>query len=97
MSLWKRLLNYERANPQRLESEPLYKRVVYTYNQCLLCLYHYPEIWFDFANYELQCGHVDAAKAVYDRALDAAPHCLLLYFAYADMLEQQKDIKVSYI
>ncbi len=45
VSLWKRLILYEKGNPQHLEADPLYKRIVFTYNQCLLCLYHYPEIW----------------------------------------------------
>lgn len=46
VSVWKRLIQYEKGNPQHLEPQALHLRIVFTYNQCLLCLYHYPEIWY---------------------------------------------------
>ena len=71
----------------------LENRIVFTYNQCLLCLYHYPELWYDFAMYRLSCGSLEAASAVFDRAIEAIPTSLILHFAYADMLESQKNTK----
>jgi cleavage stimulation factor subunit 3 len=97
VSLWKRLLEFEKTNPQKLEPQQLENRIVFTYNQCLLCLYHYPELWYDFALYRLSCGSLEAATAVFDRALEAIPSSLILHFAYADTLESQKNVKVIYL
>jgi cleavage stimulation factor subunit 3 len=51
VTLWKRLIAYEKTNPQRLEPPALIKRIVFTFNQCLLSLYRFPEPWVMFANY----------------------------------------------
>lgn len=51
--LWRRLINFEKTNPQRLDPAGLRARVTFTYNQCLLCLYHYPDMWLEFANYQV--------------------------------------------
>lgn len=53
--LWRRLLVFEKTNPQKLDAAGLRARVAFTYNQCLLCLYHYPDMWLEFANYQV-CG-----------------------------------------
>lgn len=39
-------------NPQGLDPAALRDRVVFAYNQALLVLYHFPEIWFDLARDE---------------------------------------------
>jgi cleavage stimulation factor subunit 3 len=91
-ALWKRLISYEKSNPQRLEPKDLYERVTFTYNQSLLCLYRYPEIWHDAAQYQMECGRIDDAIGVYERGLTAVEHSLLLYFSYADFLESQNKI-----
>lgn len=93
--LWKRLINYEKTNPQKLDAIALHTRVTFTYNQCLLCLYYFPEIWFDFAKYEIETGHVDNSITVFERALTALPDCFLIYFIYADTLESLKNIKAA--
>jgi cleavage stimulation factor subunit 3 len=51
--LWRRLLVFEKTNPQKLDAAGLRARVTFTYNQCLLCLYHYPDMWLEFANYQV--------------------------------------------
>lgn len=51
--LWRRLINFEKTNPQRLDPAALRARITFTYNQCLLCLYHYPDMWLEFANYQV--------------------------------------------
>eukprot|EP01119_Soliformovum_irregulare_P000563 TRINITY_DN10397_c0_g1_i2.p1 TRINITY_DN10397_c0_g1~~TRINITY_DN10397_c0_g1_i2.p1 ORF type:complete len:685 (-),score=185.73 TRINITY_DN10397_c0_g1_i2:48-1850(-) len=93
LALWKRLLVYEKANPQRLEPLAFANRVVFTYNQALLCMYHYPELWFEFANFYVENNRIEESIAVYRRALVALPKCHLLYFAFADLLESNKSIK----
>ena len=93
ISLWKRLLDYEKSNPQKLEGNGAYSRMVFTYKQCLMCLYYCPEIWFEYANYEMEQGHIDLAINVFEKSLIALPNSLLLHFAYADLLENNKNIK----
>lgn len=95
VALWKRLIAYEKSNPQHLDPQILYNRIGFTYNQCLLCLHHYPEIWFEFAKFEQEKGHSEAASQILDRAIEAIPNCLLIHFAYADMLESTKNFKAS--
>jgi hypothetical protein len=55
MSLWKRLIAYEKSNPQRLDPNLLRARVKFVYEQCLLCLYFYPAMW-----YRLLCLQIQA-------------------------------------
>jgi len=94
-SLWRGLIAYERGNPQRLEPTALKNRIAFTYNQALLCLWHYPEIWYEFAEEEIANGRPEESVKVYERSLEALPDCLVLYFTYANSLEQQKNIKAA--
>lgn len=41
--------------------------------QCLMYLYHYPDIWYDYATWHAKSGSVDAAVKVFQRALKALP------------------------
>lgn len=41
--------------------------------QCLMYLYHYPDIWYDYATWHAQNGSPDAAAVVFQRALKALP------------------------
>ncbi|PRP86401.1 hypothetical protein PROFUN_05320 [Planoprotostelium fungivorum] len=92
-SLWKGLVAYEKTNPQRLEPNAVKNKIAFTYNQALLSLYHYPEIWYEYAEEEAAQGRAEESAKVYERAIEAIPDCLLLYFAYANSLETQKNIK----
>eukprot|EP01117_Protostelium_nocturnum_P000460 TRINITY_DN1052_c1_g1_i1.p1 TRINITY_DN1052_c1_g1~~TRINITY_DN1052_c1_g1_i1.p1 ORF type:complete len:662 (-),score=222.39 TRINITY_DN1052_c1_g1_i1:94-2079(-) len=91
VSFWKRLIEHEKSNPEKLNPEDLRDRIVYTYKQCLLCLYHYPEIWIDYANVE--SNNAERAIEVYKESLVAIPDCLVLYFAYANYLEEKRNVK----
>lgn len=51
--------------------------------QCLMYLYHYPDIWYDYATWHSQNGSPDSAAVVFQRALKALPgrsglcvHCI---------------------
>ena len=48
--------------------------------QCLMYLYHYPDIWYDYATWHAKSGSIDAAVKVFQRALKALPGNLLLIF-----------------
>lgn len=41
--------------------------------QCLMYLYHYPDIWYDYATWNAKSGSIDAAIKVFQRALKALP------------------------
>jgi len=89
ISLWKKLLVYEKQNPQKLSSEGLRERISFTYNQCLMCLYHFPEIWHEAAIFQLSSNRVDDAIMVYRQGVNAVRESVLLSFSFADFLESQ--------
>eukprot|EP00736_Rhodelphis_marinus_P014363 Rmarinus@m.3698 len=89
LSHWLELIEFERRNVQRLESAALHDRVTFTFNQALLVLYYYPEIWVEAAAYQISEGHVDTAEDVYKRGCAALPESALLHFAFADFYEKR--------
>lgn len=93
--LWKQLIEFEKSNPQDLDENKLTERVTFTFNQALVALYHYPEIWLQAAQYQLSIGKIDASKMVYASALKVLPKCLLLYFEFAEFLELNNFSKES--
>eukprot|EP00742_Colponemidia_sp_Colp-10_P009017 GILJ01009800.1.p1 GENE.GILJ01009800.1~~GILJ01009800.1.p1 ORF type:complete len:710 (-),score=102.51 GILJ01009800.1:90-2219(-) len=95
MELWTSLIEFERSNPMKLEEKQLIARVVFSYNQALLCLRHYPSIWYDLAMYLSGHQYVDEATAVFGRSLEALPSNLLLHFAFADFHEARKQIQAA--
>ncbi|KAL8097037.1 cleavage stimulation factor subunit 77 [Apium graveolens] len=90
---WKRLLAFEKENPQRVDSMFANKRMVFTYDQCLMYLYHYPDIWYDYATWHAKSGSVDSAIKVFQRALKALPDSELLRYAYAELEESRGSIQ----
>lgn len=52
LELWKKLIAWEKSNPLRSEDLPLVtRRVMFAYEQCLLCLGHHADIWLQAAQY----------------------------------------------
>ncbi|KAK1358777.1 Cleavage stimulation factor subunit 3 [Heracleum sosnowskyi] len=90
---WKRLLAFEKENPQRVDSTFANKRIVFTYDQCLMYLYHYPDIWYDYATWHAKSGSVDSAIKVFHRALKALPDSELLKYAYAELEESRGSVQ----
>ncbi|CAM6045157.1 unnamed protein product [Sphagnum compactum] len=90
---WKQLLTFEKGNPQRLDAVGLSKHVAFTYEQCLMYLYHYPDIWYDYATWHVQNGSPDSAAVVFQRALKALPDTAVLHYAYAEFEEARGGIK----
>lgn len=41
--------------------------------QCLMYLYHYPDLWYDYAMWHAKSGSVDTAIKVFQRALKVLP------------------------
>ena len=105
VELWQKYVSWEKSNPLRVEDQALItKRVMFAFEQALLCLGHHANIWYEAAVFlqdsarELnEKGDVDASKscldqasAFYERATSTIlKKSMLLHFAYADFEEQQ--------
>uniref|UniRef100_T1J5R7 Cleavage stimulation factor subunit 3 n=1 Tax=Strigamia maritima TaxID=126957 RepID=T1J5R7_STRMM len=103
VELWKKYIAWEKNNPLRTEDHAMItKRVMFAYEQCLLCLGHHPDIWYEAALFLEQSsklltekGDVSAGKmfseeaaTIYERATNSMlQKNMLLYFAYADFEE----------
>ncbi|KAK7386654.1 hypothetical protein VNO78_26988 [Psophocarpus tetragonolobus] len=92
---WKRLLSFEKGNPQRIDTASSNKRIIFTYEQCLMYLYHYPDIWYDYATWHAKGGSIDAAIKVFQRALKALPDSEMLRYAYAELEESRGAIQAA--
>lgn len=106
--LWKKYIAWEKSNPLRSEDNNLViKRVVFAYEQCLLCLGHYPDIWCEYAAFledsSKNLGDIaqsnkllEDAAAVYERAISTFLKTnMLLHFAYADFEERRNKKEKS--
>ncbi|XP_045789669.1 cleavage stimulation factor subunit 77 isoform X1 [Trifolium pratense] len=92
---WKRLLTFEKGNPQRIDTASSNKRVIFTYEQCLMYMYHYPDIWYDYATWHAKSGSIDAAIKVFQRSLKALPDSEMLRYAYAELEESRGAIQAA--
>ncbi|XP_027924447.1 cleavage stimulation factor subunit 77 isoform X7 [Vigna unguiculata] len=92
---WKRLLSFEKGNPQRIDTASSNKRIIFTYEQCLMYMYHYPDIWYDYATWHATSGSIDAAIKVFQRALKALPDSEMLRYACAELEESRGAIQAA--
>ncbi|RLM92057.1 cleavage stimulation factor subunit 77 [Panicum miliaceum] len=90
---WKRLLAFEKGNPQRIDVTTANRRVTFTYEQCLMYLYHHPDIWYDYAMWHAKNGSMDSAAKIFQRALKAIPDSEVLKYAFAEMEESRGVIQ----
>ncbi|XP_052243901.1 cleavage stimulation factor subunit 3-like isoform X2 [Dreissena polymorpha] len=103
VELWKKYITWEKENPLRTEDQALItKRVMFAYEQCLLCLAYHPDVWIEAANYLEQSSQLltekgdqnagklfaDEAAALFERAITTTmKENTLIYFTYADFEE----------
>ncbi|KAH0990716.1 hypothetical protein GBA52_002199 [Prunus armeniaca] len=90
---WKKLLAFEKGNPQRIDNGSSNKRIIFTYEQCLMYLYHYPDLWYDYAMWHAKSGSIDAAIKVFQRSLKALPDSEMLRYAYGELEESRGAIQ----
>ena len=100
---WRAMINWERSNPQKLTPDAeagetahpqLVTRVALAYDQALMSLWNFPDIWLEFAAWHEGNDH-EEAKAVLQRAREALPGCPLVHFAAADLDEARGDATVA--
>lgn len=103
VDLWKKYISWEKDNPLRTEDVNQHtKRVMFAYEQALLCLSHHPDIWYEAALFLessskslAEKGDVTSSKLysdevsnMYERAITGIlANCTMLYFAYAEYEE----------
>ncbi|XP_021945266.1 protein suppressor of forked [Folsomia candida] len=103
VALWKKYIAWEKNNPLRTEDLTLLaRRVMFAYDQCLLCLSHHPDVWYEAALFlenisklMNEKGDAVSAKKFSDQAADVYENAItgvlgknmLLYFTYADFEE----------
>ncbi|KAL6841494.1 hypothetical protein ACP4OV_028637 [Aristida adscensionis] len=99
---WKRLLAFEKGNPQRIDAATANRRVTFTYEQvslflsrCLMYLYHHPDIWYDYAMWHAKNGSMDSAAKIFQRALKAIPDSEVLKYAFAEMEESRGATQIA--
>ncbi|OON21028.1 suppressor of forked protein [Opisthorchis viverrini] len=102
VELWKKYIQWEKDNPLKTEDIiTTTKRVMFAYEQCLLCLGHHPDIWYEAASHLEHASKVLMEKgdqttarqfanetaSMYERAIALLKTNMMLYFAYADYEE----------
>uniref|UniRef100_A0A8R1DTG2 Suf domain-containing protein n=1 Tax=Caenorhabditis japonica TaxID=281687 RepID=A0A8R1DTG2_CAEJA len=106
VELWKKLIAWEKTNPLQTEEYGQFaRRVIFTYEQALLALGYYPDIWYEAAMFLQEASHTLDEKgdvklaqvlqketiSIYERAIKGLmKESKLLYFAYADFQEEHK-------
>lgn len=98
---WRRYIAWEKGNPLKSEEESeVVRRVVFAYEQAILCLGHHPNIWYEYASFleehakslgekaDSAKKFMDDAATVYERAINSLLRAnILLHVAYADFEE----------
>ncbi|XP_047321570.1 cleavage stimulation factor subunit 77 isoform X2 [Impatiens glandulifera] len=90
---WKKLLAFEKENPQRIDTVSSNKRIAFTYEQCLMYLYHYSDVWYDYATWQATNVSIDSAINTFQRALKNLPDSEMLKYAYAELEESRGAIQ----
>jgi len=103
---WKKYVAWEKTNPLKADDQNVVvKRVMFAFEQCLLCYGFHPDVWYEAAAFledksrelmergDMQGGQklAEEAVALYERctASHLKANCLL-HFAYADFEESRK-------
>ncbi|CAI5441860.1 unnamed protein product [Caenorhabditis angaria] len=105
VELWKKYIQWEKTNPLETEEYGQFaKRVIYAYEQALLCLGYYPEIWYEAALFLQEASKSLEEKGdvktslilkqetiqLFERAINGLmKESKLIYFAYADFEEDR--------
>ncbi|CAF0946428.1 unnamed protein product [Rotaria sordida] len=108
LAAWRKFISWERSNPLKTEDILLVtRRVILTYEQCLLCLGYHADLWYEACAYLEQTSRtysergdahltkrfLDEASTLYERAIQTYMRSnMLIHFAYADFEEYRLNI-----
>ena len=96
--LWRAYARWERSNPQALEPDvatgetehpQVTARVALAYDQALMSLRHFPEVWLEYAAWHSLKKRFEDASLTLARGREANPFCAALLYAHADSLERR--------
>ncbi|KAG0137661.1 hypothetical protein HOY82DRAFT_646849 [Tuber indicum] len=90
VELWKRWIQWEKGDPLVLAKEDpaaLRTRILFVFNQALMALRFWPEMWFDAAEWCFANGIDNQGLDFLHEGMVANPESCLLYFKYAERLE----------
>ncbi|KAL2268365.1 hypothetical protein VTJ83DRAFT_3211 [Remersonia thermophila] len=97
VDIWKKWIAWEKSDPLDLKDDKdqpgLYqKRILYVYNQALMALRFWPEMWVDAAQwcFDNDIANKDGTPAGLDfltRGIEANPESVLLALKHADYIE----------
>ncbi|KAL3995495.1 Suppressor of forked protein (Suf) family protein [Acanthocheilonema viteae] len=105
LDMWRKYIQWEKSNPLGTEEYAYFaKRVIYAYEQALLCLGYYPDMWYEAALFQQHAAAILAEKGdvklaatmntdiiqLFERAVGGLlKESQLLFFAYADYEEER--------
>uniref|UniRef100_A0A914RGL1 Suppressor of forked domain-containing protein n=1 Tax=Parascaris equorum TaxID=6256 RepID=A0A914RGL1_PAREQ len=103
--MWRKYIQWEKTNPSGTEEYAHFaRRVIFAYEQALLCLGYYPDIWYEASLFQQQAAVALAEKGdvklaaqmnaevaqLFERAIGGLlKDSQLLFFAYADFEEER--------
>lgn len=101
VEIWRRWINWEKSDPLDLmddKDQPgLYqKRILYVYNQALMALRFWPEMWVDAAQWCFDNNITTPGSTGLDfltRGIEANPESVLLALKHADYIETTHAIE----
>uniref|UniRef100_A0A914E9A4 Suppressor of forked domain-containing protein n=1 Tax=Acrobeloides nanus TaxID=290746 RepID=A0A914E9A4_9BILA len=109
VELWRKYILWEKSNPTNTEEYSHFaKRVIYAYDQALLSLGYYPDIWYEAALFQQEAAQKLAEKGdvkmsnamvaettnLYERAIGGLmKDSPLMYFAFADFEEERRKFE----
>ena len=87
--MWEKLIAYEKSNPLELQPAALQERVRFTYEQALLCLNKYADVWIEIVEYNIENNFIKEAEEYYKKSILLNPSSSLLHFSYCFFLEER--------
>uniref|UniRef100_A0A0R3S461 Suf domain-containing protein n=1 Tax=Elaeophora elaphi TaxID=1147741 RepID=A0A0R3S461_9BILA len=79
LDMWRKYIQWEKSNPPGTEEYAYFaKRVIYAYEQALLCLGYYPDMWYEAALFQQQAAAVLEEKG--DVKLAAVMNTDIIHF-----------------
>lgn len=90
VSLWKQWIQWEKDDKLYLKEDKLetyLDRIIYAYQQALMALQFWPEMWYDAANFCLSNGRDAKGLDFLNQGFASNPESALLAFKLADHLE----------
>ncbi|KAJ6237424.1 RNA cleavage stimulation factor [Anaeramoeba flamelloides] len=89
---WKELIKYEKTNPLNLRTTRIYHEISFVLNKSLTYMYHYPNIWIDATNFQIQNGYFNLAENIFKNALRLFPNLRIIAYSFAILLERQTKL-----